>query len=125
MADQLHTLTASCWCEPASAVDGHVNEDGSQPGRPDLDDTSRCPLDRCCSTCAAEEDDRDLVIGTASTPVGVFCFTLCGPCAKEGFVPRVSYPFAAGAVAEHCGHLGCDLDEAAAVLERERAAVAR
>lgn len=29
--ERLHTLTAGCWCEPASALDGHVNEDGSQP----------------------------------------------------------------------------------------------
>jgi hypothetical protein len=26
---ELHTLTSACWCGPASALDGHVNEDGS------------------------------------------------------------------------------------------------
>lgn len=30
-AAQLHTLTESCWCEPATALDGHVNEDGTAP----------------------------------------------------------------------------------------------
>jgi hypothetical protein len=30
-AAQLHTLALSCWCQPADALDGHVNEDGSQP----------------------------------------------------------------------------------------------
>ncbi|HEY3510504.1 MAG TPA: hypothetical protein VGL36_15165 [Kribbella sp.] len=29
--NELHTLTAGCWCEPVSALDGHVNEDGSDP----------------------------------------------------------------------------------------------
>lgn len=27
----LHTLTTGCWCDPESALDGHVNEDGSAP----------------------------------------------------------------------------------------------
>lgn len=30
-AAQLHTLTTACWCEPLTALDGHINEDGSQP----------------------------------------------------------------------------------------------
>lgn len=87
----------------------------------DLDDTSRCPLDRCCSTCSTEEDD-DLVIGTAATPVGIVCFTLCKPCADEGFTPRVSLHAAAASVAEHCGHLGCTIDEMAAAMQAEAAA---
>lgn len=28
---ELHTLTPGCWCDPASALDGHINEDGSAP----------------------------------------------------------------------------------------------
>lgn len=27
----LHILATSCWCDPATALDGHVNEDGTEP----------------------------------------------------------------------------------------------
>lgn len=29
MTAELHTLATSCWCQPLTALDGHVNEDGS------------------------------------------------------------------------------------------------
>lgn len=90
----------------------------------DLDDTTNCPLDACCATCATEEVD-DLIIATGVTQVGVFCFTLCKPCADESFVPRVGLHAAMTSVLEHCRHLGIDLDQAAELLERERAAVTR
>lgn len=28
---RLHTLTTSCWCEPATALDGHRESDGTEP----------------------------------------------------------------------------------------------
>lgn len=31
MAELLHTLTPGCWCQPLTALDGHVNEDGTAP----------------------------------------------------------------------------------------------
>jgi hypothetical protein len=82
----------------------------------DLDDTSRCPLDRRCATCSAEDD---LAVGTAVTPVGVYCVTLCGSCAEKGDVRCGSWGAAMSGVLDHCGHLGCDLDEAAAALDAE------
>lgn len=119
MADDLHTLTPGCWCQPA-ALSGHVNEDGSRPGQPDLDDTSRCPIDPRCSTCSAEDD---LAVGTAVSPVGVHCVTLCGTCAEKGDVRCGSWGAAMSGVLDHCGHLGCDLDQMAAAMQVE--AVAR
>ncbi|MEV6879715.1 hypothetical protein [Amycolatopsis sp. NPDC051128] len=90
---------------------------------PDLDDTSRCPLGRRCATCSTEDD---LAIGTAVTPVGVFCITLCGTCAEKGDTPSIGYPAAAMQVMVHCSHLDIDLDEMAAALAAERVqAVAR
>ena len=86
----------------------------------DLDDTSRCPLDRRCATCSAE---NDLAIGTAISQLGVHCITLCGTCAERGRLPGMAALTAAAAVAEHCGHLGIDLDTAAAIFETERQAV--
>jgi hypothetical protein len=120
--ERLHTLTAGCWCEPASALDGHVNEDGTA-ARLDLDDTRRCPVERCCATCGTEDD---LAVGTAVSPVGVHCVTLCGACAEKGDVRCGSWGAAMSGVLAHCEHLGCDLDEAAAAIAAERVeAVAR
>ena len=31
MTELLHTLATGCWCQPATALDGHVNEDGTAP----------------------------------------------------------------------------------------------
>lgn len=116
-ATLLHILDTGCWCDPATAVDGHVNEDGTA-ARLDLGDTTNCDLDWCCATCSTEEDN-DLVIGTATTPVGVLCFTLCRPCADESFVPRIGFPAAAASVLDHCGHLDINLESMAAALRTD------
>lgn len=81
-----------------------------------LDDTTNCPLDRRCSTCGTEDD---LAVGTAVTPVGVLCLTLCGPCAITGDIPNIGCVTAATNVLDHCGHLGCELEEMAAALGAE------
>ena len=39
---ELHTLTASCWCSPATALEGHVNEDG---GESEFAATDQDPVD--------------------------------------------------------------------------------
>jgi hypothetical protein len=118
----LHTLTPSCWCGLV-AQDGHVNEDGSRPGQPDLDDTSRCPVADRCATCSTEQD---LAVATAATRVGVHCFTLCGGCADRGTLPSLGWFIAMAGALDHCEHLGIDLDEMAAAIAAERVeAVAR
>ena len=49
---------------------------------------------------------------------GYPCTTLCAGCADTGTLPRIaSWTEAIHAVAEHCGHLGCDVDEMAAAME--------
>ena len=84
--------------------------------RLDLDDVSRCPVGPSCATCG-EVDDLSVCI--IATPVGVACTTLCGGCADTGTLPRIaSWTAAIHVVAEHCGHLGCDVDEMAAAMER-------
>jgi hypothetical protein len=82
----------------------------------DLDDTSSCPLGRCCGACGTEDD---LAVGTAITPVGVLCVTLCGSCAERGDTPRIGWATAASGSLDHCGHLGIDLDEMAAAIAAE------
>lgn len=82
----------------------------------DLDDTSRCPVADRCGTCGTEDD---LAVGAAVTPVGVHCVTLCGACAEKGDVRCSSWGAAMSGVLDHCGHLDCDLDEAAAALHAD------
>ena len=82
-----------------------------QPMPIDLDDTTRCPAEPCCETCGAVDD---LDVGTADTPVGVLCLTLCGSCAEAGDLPRFpSWSAAVRRVLVHCEHLDVDLDQAA------------
>lgn len=82
----------------------------------DLDDTTNCPLDRRCATCDTEDD---LAVGTAVTPLGVHCVTLCGSCAEKGDVRCGSWGAAMSGALDHCGHLGIDLDEMAAAMKAE------
>jgi hypothetical protein len=82
----------------------------------DLDDTTNCPLDRRCATCDTEDD---LAVGTAVTPLGVHCVTLCGTCAEKGDVRCGSWGAAMSGALDHCGHLGIDLDEMAAAMKAE------
>ncbi|ANZ35304.1 hypothetical protein BBK82_03615 [Lentzea guizhouensis] len=82
----------------------------------DLDDTSRCPQANRCDACGTSEQ---LQPATLDTIVGVFCATLCLPCAESGESPRLSLHAAAMRVLAHCEHLGIDLDEAAELRRRE------
>ena len=82
-----------------------------------LYETSGCPLGHRCESCGAESSD--LSVATASTPLGVLCLTLCPRCAGSTVAPPVSVGTAFRLVAQHCGHLGIDLDEMAAQLADE------
>ena len=86
--------------------------------RIDLDDTSSCPLGVRCESCGVEDDD--LVVATASTPLGVLCLTLCQPCAEFGGPPRVTVGTAVRLVGQHAGHLGIDVDDMAQAMREER-----
>jgi hypothetical protein len=86
----------------------------------DLDDTTRCPVATWCESCNRTED---LYVVTADSGMGgVFCMTLCGECCERP-LPQFGVLEATTRVAEHCGHLGIDLDQMAdAVVTARRAA---
>jgi hypothetical protein len=87
----------------------------------DVDDTSRCPLGHRCESCGIERDD--LAVTTAALGrLGVGCLTLCPRCTGSEVAPPVSVGTAVRLVAQHCGHLGIDLDEMAAALVMHRSA---
>lgn len=91
-----------------------MQEPSSTP-LPDLDNTDACPLGVRCESCGVER--ADLAVETAQLgPLGIACLTLCPPCAGADVAPPVSVGTAARLVAQHCGHLGIDLDEMAAVF---------
>lgn len=89
----------------------------------DLDDMGRCPRGDRCRACG--KTDGTLTVCTLDAAVGVMCMTLCDSCADAGapFEGRspIGWPEACDLVARHCGHLGIDLDQMAAVMERENA----
>ena len=64
MTAELHTLTESCWCQPLTALDGHVNEDGSpvEFAATDLD-----PVDRAGFIVETERPRRQ-----KESPLGVW-----------------------------------------------------
>ncbi len=83
-----------------------------------LGPTVRCPQGDRCEVCGS---GRELDVATYDTPVGVFCATVCGPCVTEGKAPPVrGWATAVERVAAHCGHLGIDVDQMAALLHAER-----
>jgi len=83
----------------------------------DLDAIDACPLDEQCENCGRCDD---LDVATAGTPVGVYCFTLCGTCTDAGSVPEPGgWSRAVVHVLEHCEHLGFDLDQMAAQLKQD------
>ena len=86
----------------------------------DLDDTTRCPVATWCESCNRTED---LYVVTADSGMGgVFCMTLCGECCERP-LPQFGVLEATTRVAEHCEHLGIDLDQMAdAVVTARRAA---
>ena len=81
----------------------------------DLDDVSRCPRGHRCESCGTEHDD--LEVRTADTPLGVLCVTLCPRCAAASSPPPVAIGTAVRLVAQHCEHLGIDVDQMAAALD--------
>jgi hypothetical protein len=87
-------------------------------GWPDpLGPSRRCPRAGRCEACAAT---RHLEVATYQTPVGVFCATICAPCVAAGNPPEVrSWGQACERVGDHCQHLGLDLDQMGALLQRE------
>jgi hypothetical protein len=85
-------------------------------GMIDLDDVMRCPLGVRCEACGAERDD--LSVCTAWTPLGVLCLTMCPRCASASMAPPVAVGTAVRLVGQHCAHLGIDLDQMAAALDR-------
>jgi hypothetical protein len=88
-------------------------------GWPDpLGPSRRCPRAGRCEACGAT---RQLEVATYQTPVGVFCATVCTPCVDAGNPPPVrSWGRAVERVGAHCQHLGIDVDQMAALLQRER-----
>jgi hypothetical protein len=78
----------------------------------------RCPLGVRCEVCGSQ---WDLDVATYQTPVGVFCATVCDPCTTPDKAPPVrSWTQAVERVCAHCGHLGIDVDQMAALLHAER-----
>jgi hypothetical protein len=60
-------------------------------------------------------------VATYQTPVGVFCATVCERCTTPAEAPPVrGWVTACERVGAHCGHLGIDLDQMAAILHAER-----
>jgi hypothetical protein len=53
------------------------------------------------------------------TTLGVACLALYPPCAASGVVPPVTVSTAARLTAQHCEHLGIDLERMAAALAEE------
>lgn len=85
----------------------------------DLDSTEGCPLGVRCESCGREGDD--LAVGTAELgPLGIACLTLCGRCGDADMAPPVAVGTAVRLVMQHASHLGIDVDEMAAVIERNR-----
>jgi hypothetical protein len=72
----------------------------------------------CSEACGIESDD--LEVRTSTTLLDVLCLTLCARCAAADMAPPVAVSTAVRLVAQHCGHLGIDLDQmAAAIAERD------
>lgn len=79
-----------------------------------LDDTSRCGRPWFCENCGRQ---GGVETATIDTPTGRACAPLCEVCADQHALPRWSWSQAARRVADHCEHLGIDLDTAAAIWE--------
>jgi hypothetical protein len=82
----------------------------------DLDDTSHCPVGRWCAVCLHV---TDLQPATFLTPCGVLCASLCPDCATDGRSPRLLLASVVRAVLDHCGHVGCTVEEMADTLTEE------
>ncbi len=76
-----------------------------------MDDTTGCPVARWCESC--QRLDVDLYVVTADSGMrGVLCMTLCAGCCEQP-LPPWGVLEAANRAAEHCEHLGIDLDQMA------------
>lgn len=84
-----------------------------------LHNTRNCPRGGSCVVCGST---MDLAVETATTPVGVVCFERCEDCADGEEMPKLSWPEAVRRSGEHAVHLGIDVDQMAAAMEREEAA---
>jgi hypothetical protein len=83
-----------------------------------LGPSRRCRHAGRCEACGAT---RQLEVATYQTPVGVFCATVCDRCVAAGNPPPLrSWLEAFERVGAHCQHLGIDVDQMAALLDRER-----
>lgn len=76
-----------------------------------------CPLADGCMVCGSA---LDLARETVETPVGVCCITRCEDCADDEKLPKLSLPQAVDLSGRHAVHLGIDVDQMAAAMERER-----
>lgn len=83
----------------------------------DVHDVAGCPLGVRCESCGRE--GAGLAVGTADTPLGVLCLTLCSRCAGSDVAPPVSVGTAVRLVLQHCAHLGIDSDQMAAALDED------
>lgn len=95
----------------------------AQKGRTDmidLDDVSNCPLAEECSACGGAEFAEELFVATLTSPVGVYCITLCPPCTwRSTSLGSVPVATAVERSLDHCGHLGITADQMAAAMEEE------
>ncbi|GAA4852562.1 hypothetical protein [Saccharopolyspora rosea] len=73
----------------------------------DLDNVEHCTPAPCCHTCGRTTDLRSL---TVDTSIGIACLTLCATCVSVHDVRPMPVAQAMTRVAEHCAHLGLDLD---------------
>lgn len=84
-----------------------------------LGPSANCPLGEQCEVCEAT---TLLAVDTVDSPVGVFCVTLCDDCAEAGKLPKIrSWSIAIERSADHCVHVGLTVDQAAAIIEAEKA----
>jgi hypothetical protein len=84
-----------------------------------LDDTRHCPRADRCEACGGQDD---VEMRTLQTSVGVYCAPLCESCADFRPLPLLlSWSEAIDRVVAHCGHLGIDVDEMAALIAEEEA----
>lgn len=86
------------------------------PGSVNLDFTGNCPTVAICRGCGGT---TDLAVATFGAQVGVYCATVCGTCVAQKRVGSINVHEAFELVAEHCGHLGIDLDQMARIFEAE------
>lgn len=80
----------------------------------DLDNVDNCPIGFRCESCGIESSD--LTVEPIDVRLGIACMTICADCFASEITPPITVGTAARLVGQHCGHLGIDLDEMAAIL---------